>query len=294
MSFRPSELIYNADGTVFHLALHPDQIASTIFLVGDPERVEKVSHNFDRIEHRISKREFVTHTGYIGAQRLSVVSTGIGTDNIDIVLQELDILHNVDRENKELKSDLKKLAIIRLGTSGAFQEDIEPGSIVLSKFALGLDNLMHFYDAQTLMAEELLVHFERYADAHFKLPVKPYAFESDQTLFNHFSSQFIHHGITLTLPGFYGPQGRQLRAPLFSDAIWRFIPGFKWNNLKITNLEMESSGIYGLSSLLGHQALSVNLILANRIKGTFLSDTGSAMSSMINKVLSNLPSPVTT
>ncbi|MBP6183310.1 MAG: nucleoside phosphorylase [Saprospiraceae bacterium] len=294
MSFRASELIYNTDGTVFHLALHPEQLASTVFLVGDPGRVEKVSHFFDRVEHRVAKREFVTHTGYIGSRRLSVVSTGIGTDNIDIVLNELDILQNVDREKKELKSEFKPLTIIRLGTSGAFQKGIEPGSVVLSKFALGLDNLMHFYAAREVMATELLANFECFADEHFKLPVQPYAFQSDPELFLHFSGQFIQHGITLTLPGFYGPQGRQLRAPLYSDAIWNALPDFQWNKLRITNLEMESSGIYGLSRLLGHQALSINLILANRVKGTFLSDPGTAMSSMISKVLSNLPHELTT
>lgn len=294
MSFRPSELIYNTDGTVFHLALHPDQLADTVFLVGDPGRVEQVSRHFDSVEHRAAKREFITHTGTLGGRRLSVVSTGIGTDNIDIVLQELDILANVDGDTRSLLPHRKSLTLIRLGTSGAYQEDIEPGSVVLSRYALGLDNLLHFYDARHAMAQEMLDAFQSFADTHFRLPVQPYAFSADTELARHYARIFPQAGITLTLPGFYGPQGRQIRAPLFSEAIWKHLPDFRWEGWRVTNFEMESSGIYGLSSLLGHQALSVNLILANRIRGTFHEAPSQAMDRMIRTVLEELPAPAGT
>lgn len=289
MSFRPSELIYNADGSVFHLALLPEQLADTIFLVGDPGRVEQVSRHFDSVEIRVAKREFITHTGRLGDRRLSVVSTGIGTDNIDIVLQELDILANVNAAERALHRERKTLTIIRLGTSGAYQEDIEPGSVVLSSHAIGLDNLLHFYDSRLSMAQDLMAAFQAFADQHFRLPVQPYAFSADPGLAGHFGGLFPQSGITLTLPGFYGPQGRQIRAPLFSEDIWRRLPEFRWDGRRLTNFEMESSGIYGLSTLLGHRALSVNLILANRIRGTFHEAPAQAMDLMIRQTLANLP-----
>lgn len=289
MSFRPSELIYNADGTVFHLALHPEQLADTVFLVGDPGRVEQVSRHFDNVECRVAKREFITHTGSLGGRRLSVVSTGIGTDNIDIVLQELDILANVNGTDRTLLPEHKTLTIIRLGTSGAYQQDIEPGSVVLSSHAIGLDNLLHFYDARHAMAQELMAAFQSFADEHFRLPVQPYAFTGDPELAGHFGVIFPQAGITVTLPGFYGPQGRQIRAPLFSEDIWKRLPEFRWNGHRVTNFEMESSGIYGLAALLGHRALSVNLILANRIRGTFHEAPAEAMDGMIRDALANLP-----
>ncbi len=295
MPLAPSELILNPDGSVFHLALIPEQLADLVFLVGDPGRVAKVSVCFDRIEHRVEKREFNTHTGVIGDRRISVVSTGIGTDNIDIVLQELDILVNVDLESREIKSTKKKLDLIRLGTSGAFQPDIEPGSIVRTHFALGLDPLMHFYDAKEQMANDLLDQFHSFADTHFRLPVNPYAFQGDSKLFNWFATDIPLSGITMTLPGFYGPQGRVIRLPVHDSKMWNTLADFRYNgSQRITNLEMESSGIYGLSNLLGHRALSMNLILANRSRGTFLKDPASSMQSMIETVLSNLPEASTT
>lgn len=295
MPLAPSELILNPDGSVFHLALVPEQLADLVFLVGDPGRVEKVSACFDRVEHRVEKREFNTHTGMVGDRRISVVSTGIGTDNIDIVLQELDILVNVDLATREIKSNKKKLDLIRLGTSGAFQADIEPGSIVRTQFALGLDTLMHFYDAKPQMANELLDQFHTFADTHFRLPVNPYAFQGDSELFEWYATDIPQSGITMTLPGFYGPQGRVIRLPVHDPDMWNTLADFRYDDRhRITNLEMESSGIYGLSRLLGHRALSINLILANRSRGTFLKDPASAMQSMIQTVLSNLPEVSTT
>lgn len=294
MPLAPSELILNADGSVFHLALVPEQLADLVFLVGDPGRVKKVSDCFDRVDFRVEKREFNTHTGILGDRRVSVISTGIGTDNIDIVLQELDILVNVDLDSREIRTVKRSLDLIRLGTSGAFQEDIEPGSMVRTQYALGLDPLLHFYDAREQMANELLDEFHRFADAHFRLPVNPYAFLADSTLFDWFATDIPQTGITMTLPGFYGPQGRMIRLPVHDPRMWNSLADFRYNGSRITNLEMESSGIYGLARLLGHRALSVNLILANRARGTFLKDPASAMQSMIDTVLSNLPATPTT
>lgn len=294
MPLQPSELILHPDGSVFHLALVPEQLADLVFLVGDPGRVEKVSQHFDRIEHRVEKREFRTHTGWVGDRRISVISTGIGTDNIDIVLQELDILANVDLSTREIRPVLKSLDLIRLGTSGAMQSDIEPGSVVRTRYALGLDPLLHFYQSRDLMAQDLLDQFHLFADAHFKLPVNPYAFSGSDILFDSFATTFPQAGITMTLPGFYGPQGRVVRLPVHDAEMWQRLPDFQFNDMLITNLEMESSGIYGLSTLLGHRALSINLILANRRRGSFLSDPAKGMASMIHDVLSNLPTEQTT
>jgi len=289
MGFQPSELIFREDGSIYHLALRPEEIAPRIFLVGDPDRVAMVSRHFDEVELRRSHREFVTHTGRVGDQRLSVISTGIGTDNVDIVVQELDILANLDPGSRLPRTDLRHLDLIRLGTSGAYQRDIAPGQTVLSEYALGLDTLLHFYASGSFLAADLQEAFLAFADAHFRLPVMPYACAADPTLAGHYSSLADHRGITLTLPGFYGPQGRRLRAPLYDDRIWTCLPDFRWQERRITNFEMESSGLYGLAALLGHRALSLNLILANRRLGTFHSSPESAMSSMIKGVLSNLP-----
>ncbi|MCF8238265.1 MAG: nucleoside phosphorylase [Saprospiraceae bacterium] len=294
MSLSPSELILHPDGSVFHLALTPDQVADLVFLVGDPGRVEKVSQHFDSIECRVEKREFHTHTGRIGNRRITVISTGIGTDNIDIVLHELDILKNVDLQTREVRPTIRQIDLIRLGTSGALQDDLTPGSVVRTRIALGLDPLLHFYDAKTLMDQDLLESLHVFADAHFKLPVNPYAFGGDDRLFEAFGSVFPQSGITITLPGFYGPQGRVIRLPLHDDTMWHHLARFRYHDLRITNLEMESSGIYGLSRLFGHSALSINLILANRARKTFLPDPAKAMQSMIEEVLSNLPAPRTT
>ncbi len=294
MPLSPSELILNSDGSVFHLALTPDQVSDLVFLVGDPGRVEKVSRHFDAIECRVEKREFHTHTGRVGDRRITVISTGIGTDNIDIVLHELDILKNVDLDTREVRPFIDSIDLIRLGTSGALQENIEPGSVVRTRIALGLDPLLHFYDAKAYMVQGLLEELHVFANKHFKLPVNPYAFAGDDRLFDAFGLVFPQAGITMTLPGFYGPQGRVVRLPLHDDTMWHHLAKFRYQDHQITNLEMESSGIYGLSRMFGHSALSINLILANRAKGTFLADPATAMTSMIEDVLSNLPTPKTT
>lgn len=293
MAIPASELIYNPDGSIYHLALLPEQVAPTIFLVGDPGRVEKVSRHFDAIEHRVSRREFVTHTGRIGQMPLTVISTGIGTDNIDIVLNELDALFNIDPHTRQASRHHQKLRLIRLGTSGAVQASIDPGDVILTAMAVGLDNLMHFYDCASLRAVELEEALEAFSRDRFSWPVQPYAFGTHSSLIDSMGGIW-RRGITMTLPGFYGPQGRQLRGRISDERIWQALPAFTWQGLSITNFEMESSGIYGLAALLGHEALSVNLILANRRAGTFLSSYEKALQSMIERVLSNIPGPVTT
>lgn len=290
MPIPPSELVFNTDGSIYHLALHADQVSDLVFLVGDPGRVDQISSRFDRIEYRVSKREFVTHTGYVGDRRLSVISTGIGTDNIDIVLNELDFLFNIDPATRLTRAKKRTLQLIRLGTSGAWQPDIHPGSVVLTEYAIGLDSLMHFYDARQEMDRELLQAFMQFADQNFRLPVQPYAFRASASLCFAFKDMTDHSGITVTLPGFYGPQGRSIRGPLYDTNMWACLPRFQWDSHRVTNFEMESSGIYGLARLLGHQAVSLNLILANRVSGDFSSSPAEAMSSMIDRVLSNLSS----
>jgi len=283
-SLSPSELILNADGSIYHLHLHPDQIADTLLTVGDPDRVERVSRHFDRVEHRVHKREFVTHTGYIGQKRLTVLSTGIGPDNIDIVLNELDALANIDFETRREKGKLKTLTIIRVGTSGALQRDIEPGQLVASTFGLGFDNLLTFYDLKPNMGEaELTTALRTFQEVTEHWPVRPYAVSGHSDLIRSVGKNMLL-GITITSPGFYGPQGRNLRLRSRLTALDK-MPHFRHRGHRITNFEMETSAIYGLCRLLGHRALSCNVILANRVRGTFSSEPQKDVDRLIREVL---------
>ncbi|MBX2929520.1 MAG: nucleoside phosphorylase [Saprospiraceae bacterium] len=287
--FAPSELVLNSDGSIYHLHLHPEQIADTILTVGDPGRVEKISRNFDTVEHRVAKREFVTHTGYIGRKRLSVISTGIGPDNIDIVVNELDALANIDLKTRTLKDKHTSLTLIRVGTSGAIQPDLEVGSFVVSSFGIGLDNLLYFYDWQHNLAEaEMQDAFYDYLRETGALPVRPYLFGGNPNVVQALSAN-MQPGITLTSPGFYGPQGRQLRAPsrLSSGAIER-LSHFAFNGHRITNFEMETAAIYGLCRILGHRAASCNVLLANRSRNTFTDDPGAVVKKLIEEVLARV------
>jgi uridine phosphorylase len=294
MQNAPSELIYNADGSIYHLALQPHQVAPLVFLVGDPNRVAQVSDHFDDTEHRISKREFITHTGRIGHQPVSVISTGIGTDNIDIVINEVDALFNMDPHTRCAKGTIQPLTFIRLGTSGAIQSDIQPGELLLSRYAIGFDNLMHFYRPPALQSNDLIEAFTQFVKGKADLPIQPYAFPADDSLIHFFDDTIKHQGITLTLPGFYGPQGRRLRGDTHDTALWEILPDFTWNGLRITNFEMESSGIFGMAALLGHKAISINMILANRALGTFHPKPAAGISSMIERVLSKIKQLPTT
>ncbi len=281
-----SELVINPDGSIYHLNLRPEQIASTIITVGDPGRVEQVSRYFDTIEVQSSKREFVTHTGRLGHHRITVISTGIGPDNIDITLNELDALANIDFDTRTPKKQLTSLKIIRLGTSGGLHLDVPVDSILLSSYGVGLDNLLHFYDREVGLEEGELLEIIR--KSYISLPVQPYATQGSKYLLNALGHG-LQKGITLTSPGFYAPQGRSLRleALLSADALDR-LSKLQYQNLNITNFEMETAAIYGLSNLLGHQPLSCNVLLANRANKTFSPDPKKAVNKMIEMMLERI------
>lgn len=281
-----SELITTEEGRIYHLDVHPEEIADTVITVGDPGRVAEVSKYFDRIEHKRSHREFVTHTGYIGSKRISVVSTGIGPDNIDIVLNELDALVNIDLDTRIPKEEHKSLEIVRMGTSGALQTAIEVDSLVVSTFGIGLDNLIHYYNYE----ENAEVAFIRNAFVqHTALEhsnIRPYMAEGNIHLLNKFPAREGYlHGITVTCPGFYAPQGRQLRlAPALPHLI-DALSGFSSGPHIITNFEMETAAIYGLGKLLGHQCLSISTIVANRRTRAFSKDSAASVANMVQRSL---------
>lgn len=278
-----SELIINNRGAVYHLDLRPEELANTIITVGDPDRVAEVSKHFDSIEHRSQHREFITHTGYIGKKRLSVVSTGIGPDNIDIVFNELDALVNIDFTTRTIKPTLSQLTIVRVGTSGALQADIPVDSAVASTHGLGVDNLLNFYRRDNNEEErQILQAFG--AHTHMENITSPYISSSGAGIHKYFVEGFFH-GITVTCPGFYGPQGHVLRLGLTNPELIDQLTSFRYGNHRITNFEMETSAMYGLSRLLGHQCLSLSAIVANRVEKTFSKDGAAAVEDLIQKTL---------
>lgn len=285
-SISETDLIINEDGSVYHLNLLPEDIADTIITVGDQDRVGDVSKYFDRIELRKGKREFITHTGYIGTKRITVLSTGIGTDNIDIVLNELDALVNVDFNTRFVNSTLKSLDIIRIGTSGSIQNDIPMDTLLVSEYALGMDALMSYYvhsisgDEHELL-DALKSHFQ-----HVK-GISPYLAAADKTLLDVVGKD-LQRGITVTAPGFYAPQGREVRAKTTVPHLIDHFAAFSSGNFRLTNLEMETAGIYALARVLGHKALSVNAILASRTKLEFSSNPAIVVDKAIQLVLSRL------
>ncbi len=260
-----SELILNPDKSIYHLNLRPEHIGDRIILVGDQGRVEKVSRHFERVEAQRSNREFLTHTGIYNGERVSVIATGIGTDNIDIVLNELDALINVDLEERVPKARLKTLDIVRIGTCGALQEDIPVDSFIASRYGLGVDGLLHFYGNEP-DEEELVVQqaFNEQVDWPGAL-ADPYFVKASSELFGKIGES-MYSGITVTANGFYGPQGRELRLPLQHPGLNDQLREFKMNDLRITNFEMETSALYGLGSLLGHRACTVCAVIANRFR----------------------------
>jgi uridine phosphorylase len=283
-SIPESELIINSRGAIYHLDLRPEELATTILTVGDPDRVDRVSRHFDTIEHRSHHREFVSHTGHIGKKRLTVVSTGIGTDNIDIVLNELDALTNIDFSSRTVKKTLTPLTIVRIGTSGSLQKDIPVDSFVASTHGLGIDNLLNFYRHDTSEDESELLHsFATQTQLHHRL-AHPYISGASATLLRHFTTGF-HHGITVTCPGFYGPQGRVLRLGLTQPELVDRLTNFAYGPHRITNFEMETAGIYGLGKLLGHHCLSLNAIVANRVLQTFSRDNNAVIEQLIRTTL---------
>jgi uridine phosphorylase len=287
MAIKSSELILNPDGSVYHLNLRPEHIATDIIFVGDQNRVEKITQFFDSIEFSTQKREFKTQTGIFKGKRITVMSTGIGPDNIDIVLNELDALVNIDLQTRMPKKELTALNIIRIGTSGSLHADIPVDSFVMSKYGLGLDNMLRSYliDGVSHIAIEdaFVVH-----TGWDMRKGRPYAIACSSKLEKMIESDRMHKGITATAGGFYGPQGRILRLDIQDGALNGKMDTFNFDNQRITNLEMETAAIYGLSALLGHNALSLNAIIANRATGTFSADPYKAVDELIAYALDKI------
>jgi uridine phosphorylase len=282
-----SELILNADGSIYHLNLRPEMLADTIIIVGDPDRVTEVSKYFDTIEFKVAKREFVTHTGYLNNKRLTVLSTGIGTDNIDIVFNELDACVNIDFQTRMPRSIKKSLEIIRIGTAGSLQKDLEVDQVVISSHGIGLDNLANYYFLENEVEEiYLLEKFKKKVLTSVEAAV-PYIAKGATSLMQKIDNGY-QRGITLTCPGFYAPQGRQLRlAPRFPNLIQK-ASAFRYEENRITNFEMETSGIYALGSLLGHQCVSVSAIMANRIEHQFSKQPKKVIDHLIVELLEKI------
>lgn len=277
-----SELIINDRGAVYHLDLRPEELAGTVITVGDPDRVKEVSKYFDDIEVRRQHREFISHTGRIGKKRITVLSSGIGPDNIDIVLNELDALVNIDFSNREIKKELRSINIIRIGTSGSLQADIPVDHFVASTHGLGVDNLLNFYrHEQNEQEKELLHSFVTHTQIHTQIG-NPYISSGAASLIKHFVKDF-HQGITVTCPGFYGPQGRILRLGIRNPELINRLTDFRFGSHRITNFEMETSAIYGLGKLLGHHCLAINAIVANRVRKEFSKDGKKAVENLIQK-----------
>ena len=269
---------------VYHLNLIPEHISNDIFLVGDQGRVSEISKHFDSFEYQITNREFVTHTGYIGKKRITVISTGIGTDNIDIVLNELDALVNMDLDSSQELKEKTSLNLIRLGTSGTIQKEININSIVVSSYGLGIDNLMHFY-ANNQFDHEI----QNAIDQQLQWPSflsKPYVYAANKDLLNKFKD--FTQGITITAPGFYAPQGRQMRIPFAIEDLNQRMLNFNHNGIKITNFEMETSALYGLGKLMGHNCLTLCTILANRVTNQRSTNYKSAIDNLIVHAIDKL------
>lgn len=286
-SIKTSELIINPDGSVYHLNVKPEDIAHDIIFVGDQDRVEKVTQYFDSIEFTTQKREFKTQTGTYKGKRMSVISTGIGPDNIDIVLNELDALVNIDFNTRESKPTLTQLNIVRFGTSGSLQKDIPVNSVLASVYTIGLDNMLRSYcidDATEIAIEDAFI-------AHTNWDMRkgrPYVIKGATSLLDKFNDPAIYKGFTATAGGFYGPQGRVLRLAIQDPALNSKMDAFSYEGISLTNLEMETAAIYGLSKLLGHNALSLNAIIANRANGTFSEDPYKIVDEMIQMGLEKL------
>jgi len=287
MKFKASELIINNDGSIYHLNLLPEDLATTIITVGDPDRVNSVTKYFDTIEVSKQKREFKTETGYYKGKRITVISTGIGTDNIDIVFNELDALVNINFKTRTIKSNHTSLDIIRIGTSGSIQNTIPIDSFLMSELAVGFDSLLHFYDSKHIQHKaisEAIVTQTNWSEDKSK----PYVVSYNENLGRKFKSDRVINGFTATNVGFYGPQSRILRLPLQDNQLNDKLADFSFEGNKITNLEMETAGIYGLAKLLGHKAVSMNAILANRTTGDFSENPDKIIDDLIEYCLNKL------
>jgi uridine phosphorylase len=287
MPIKQSELILNPDGSIYHLNLKPDHIASTIIFVGDQDRVDKVTQHFDAIEFTTQKREFKTTTGTFKGKRISVISTGIGPDNIDIVLNELDAIVNIDLKTRKVKKTQTQLNIIRIGTSGSLQADIPVDSFVISSHGLDLNGMLHSYQIDKIANSEIENAFVNHTNWSSK-KAHPIIISNSKNLEDKLSSSKTFSGITATAGGFYGPQGRILRLDLQDSNLNNKIDSFNFNGHRVTNLEMETSAIYGLSKLLGHNAVSMNAIIANRANGTFSENPKKVIVDLIEYTLNKL------
>lgn len=287
---RSSELIINADGSIFHLHLKPEQIADNVILVGDPGRVDLIGKLLTDIEFRAQNREFVSITGKYNNQRITIVSTGIGTDNIDIVVNELDALANIDLKTREIKPVHRTLNFVRIGTSGGLQDFLPVDSFVVSKKAIGFDGLLNFYANRDSVSDLPFEEAFRQHTGWGKQLTAPYIVDCSDKLFSKIHQDDTISGVTISAPGFYGPQGRVLRLPLADPLLNDKIESFSFDNQKITNFEMECSAIYGLSKLLGHEALTVCLIIANRVKKEASANYHETMEKLIKLVLDRLTS----
>ena len=287
MAIKESELILNPDGSVYHLNLKPENVAETIILVGDQDRVEKVSKHFDTIEFSTQKREFKTHTGVYKGKRISVISTGIGPDNIDIVINELDALFNIDLATRQPKNKLTSLTFVRIGTSGSLQSDIPVDAFVLSTHGLDMSGMLHFYQINSVSNPIIEDAFIKHTNWHAN-KARPIIIKNSETLQKRLESNAVFKGLTATAGGFYGPQGRVLRLPVQDESLNHNMDTFVFEGMRITNLEMETSAIYGLSKLLGHHAVSLNAIIANRANGTFSKNASVAVANLIVYTLDKL------
>lgn len=287
MSIKNSELILNSDGSIYHLHLKPEDIADTLIFVGDQERVGEVTKHFDAIDFEVQSREFKTQTGTYKGKRLSVISTGIGPDNIDIVLNELDALVNIDFETRKIKTTKTSLSIVRIGTSGALQPYIDVDSFVLSRYGMDINGMLQSYKIEAIKHADIEAAFVEHTQWS---PQKPYPviIKNSNRLETKLKSEQTIYGLTATCGGFYGPQGRVLRLELQDDSLNHKMDSFEYKGLRVTNFEMETSAIYGLSKLLGHEACSMNAILANRALGTFSKNPQATIEKLIQYTLNKL------
>ncbi len=282
-----SELIINPNGSVYHLNLKPEQVAKTIITVGDQDRVSKITKYFDTIEYSIQSREFKTETGSYKGKRITVVSTGIGTDNIDIVMNELDALVNINFKTRTVKDNCTSLDIIRIGTSGAIQKEIAIDSILISEYAIGLDGMIHAYNCEGILEQDIATEFIKNVDWDLNRGA-PYVVKANSTLIEKLNSAETLLGFTATSNGFYGPQGRILRIPIVDEGLNSKISKFDFNGLAVTNFEMETAAIYAFAKLLGHKAISMNAIIANRVNGAFSTEHNKTIEKLIQYTLEKL------
>ena len=280
-----TELILTPENKIYHLNLSKDEIANDIILVGDPDRVSVVSNKFESIEHKIQNREFVTHTGILNGKRISVIATGIGPDNIDIVVNELDALVNIDFKTRTINKKKKTLNLIRLGTSGALQKDIEVDSFLVSSFGLGLDNIAHFYESEEIIEQDMSSKYKQHANWPENLS-NPYIVKASDNLLSLFPD--VKKGITATAPGFYGPQGRTLRLNPYITNLHEKMESFNYKENRITNFEMETSALYYLGKSLGHNTLTICAIIANRLTKEYSKDYKKTVEKMIDLVLKRI------